>query len=39
MAGDVHHAALVLHESNRAVGDEEREGNQIQIVWLERTAL
>jgi len=39
IARDVHNAALVLHESDRAVGDEERERNLIQIVGLERAAL
>src|SRR5580765_1071457 len=39
VAGDVHHAALMLHESDRAVGDEKREWNLVQVVGLQRTAL
>ena len=39
LARDVHHAALVLHESDGAIGHQQREGNAIQVVRLQRAAL
>src|SRR5712692_3152935 len=39
VAGNVHHAALVLHERNRAIRNQQREGDLIQIFRLQRTAL
>src|SRR5437879_1053808 len=38
VACNVHHAALVFHECDGAVRNEQSEGDLIQIVWLERAA-
>src|SRR5271166_345022 len=38
LARDMDHAALVLHESNRAIGHEQGEWNPVQVFRLQRAA-
>ena len=38
LPGNVHHAALVLHEGDGAIRDQQGERDTIQVVRLERTA-
>lgn len=38
-AGHMDHAALVLHKGNRAVRDQQRERNIVQVVGFEGAAL
>ena len=39
LARNVHHAALVLHEGDGAIRNQQREGDAVQVIGLQRTAL